>query len=77
MAEKGEVDVAYELCSVIEDVEKRAKCTAVLSKILDEALKEEFVWKREDVKKRLMSAGLSESEAEKVIEYAERPFKME
>ena len=76
MVEKGEVDVAYELCSVIEDVEKRAKCTAVLSKILDEALKEEFVWKREDVKK-LMSAGLSESEAERVIEYAERPFKME
>jgi predicted transcriptional regulator len=74
MAGRGFIEIAYELCSPLADKEKVAKCTVVLARILEEALTREV--KSEDVKRELVAAGLTESEAERVIEYAERPFKI-
>jgi hypothetical protein len=74
MSEAGFIRIAYELCEPVADKRKRAACTATLARILAVAL--EVGVEREDVKRELVRAGLSEEEAERVIERAERPFKI-
>jgi hypothetical protein len=74
MSEAGFIRIAYELCEPVADKRKRAACTATLARILAAALEVEV--KREDVKRELVRADLSEEGAEKVVEGAERPFKI-